>query len=93
MVKYKKVICYSTKVRGGEGTEAPPAPPLPWPTTDLLGKLKKVPVIGSSKQMTGNRETSKWRKMDGKRMQTSFQGSIGRHRFTFFKKNKATKLD
>ena len=86
MVKYKKVIYYSTKVRGGGGTEAPPAPPLPWPTTDLL-----VPVIGSSKQMTGNREASKW--IDGKRMQTSFQGSIGRHRFTFFKKNKATKLD
>ena len=86
MVKYKKVIYYSTKVRGGGGTEAPPAPPLPWPTADLL-----VPVIGSSKQMTGNRETSKW--IDGKRMQTSFQGSIGRHRFTFFKKNKATKLD
>ena len=61
--------------------------------TDLLGKLKKVPVIGSWKQMTGNREISKWRKMDGKRMQTSFQGSIGRHRFTFLKKNKATKLD
>ena len=86
MVKYKKVIYYSTKVRGGGGTEAPPAPPLPWPTADLL-----VPVIGSSKQMTGNRETSKW--IDGKRMQTSFQGSIGRHRFTFFKKKKATKLD
>ena len=91
MVKYKKVIYYSTKVRGGGGTEAPPAPPLPWPTTDLLRKLKKVPVIGSSKQMTGNREASKW--IDGKRMQTSFQGSIGRHRFTFLKKNKATKLD
>ena len=92
MVKYKKVIYYSTKVRGGGGgTEAPPAPPLPWPTTDLLGKLKKVPVIGSSKQMTGNRETSKW--IDGKRMQTSFQGSISRHRSTFFQKNKATKLD
>ena len=86
MVKYKKVIYYSTKVRGGGGTEAPPAPPLPWPTADLL-----VPVIGSSKQMTGNREASKW--IDGKRMQTSFQGSIGRHRFTFFKKKKATKLD
>ena len=87
MVKYKKVIYYSTKVRGGGGgTEAPPDPPLPWPTTDLLGKLKKVPVIGSSKQlqMTGNRETSKW--IDGKRMQTLFQGSIGRHRFTFLKK-------
>ena len=75
----------------GGGAEAPPAPPLPSPTTDLLGKLKKIPVIVSSKQMTGNRETSKW--IDGKRMQTSFQGSIGRHRFTFFKKNKATKLD
>ena len=85
MVKYK------SEGGGGEGTEAPPAPPLPWPTTDLLGKLKKVPVIGSWKQMTGNREISKW--IDGKRMQTSFQGSIGRHRLTFQKKNKATKLD
>ena len=84
MVKYKSE-------GGGEGTEAPPAPPLPWPTTDLLGKLKKIPVIGSSKQMTGNRETSKWRKMDGKRMQTSFQGSIGRHRFTFLKKTESNK--
>ena len=85
MVKYK------SEGGGGEGMKHPQLPRFRGLLTDLLGKLKKVPVIGSWKQMTGNREISKWRKMDGKRMQTSFQGSIGRHRFTFLKKTESNK--
>ena len=56
MVKYKKVIYYSTKVRGGGGAEASAVYYRP------SREIETVFEIGSSKQMTGNKEISKWKK-------------------------------